>query len=47
VLGELDHRTAAEALEQGVDPKAVWFAVCRAQDVPEARWWGRDWPPRG
>lgn len=47
VLGELDHRTAAEALEAGVDPRTVWFALCRAQDVPESRWWGVDRPPRG
>ncbi len=46
VLGELDHRTATEALEAGVDPRAVWFALCRAQDVPESRWWGEDRPPR-
>ena len=46
VLGELEHRTAAEAIEAGVDPRTVWFALCRAQDVPESRWWGVDRPPR-
>lgn len=46
VLGELDHRTATEAIEAGVDPRVVWFALCRAQDVPESRWWGVDRPPR-
>ena len=46
VLGELEHRTAAEAIEAGVDPRTVWFALCRAQDVPESRWWGVDHPPR-
>ncbi len=46
VLGELDHRTATEAIEAGVDPRTVWFALCRAQDVPENRWWGADRPPR-
>ncbi|MFW6188723.1 MAG: DUF3046 domain-containing protein [Actinomycetota bacterium] len=46
VLGELAHRTAVEALEDGVDPRTVWFALCRAQDVPESRWWGVDRPPR-
>ncbi|MFI7484212.1 DUF3046 domain-containing protein [Kocuria sp. M1R5S2] len=47
VLGELDHRTPAEAIESGEDPRTVWFALCRAQDVPESRWWGVDRPPRG
>ncbi|MCG7424673.1 DUF3046 domain-containing protein [Kocuria rhizophila] len=46
VLSEVGERTATEALEAGVDPKSVWFAVCRAQDVPESRWWGPDQPPR-
>jgi hypothetical protein len=46
VLGELEHRTAAEAIEAGVDPRTVWFALCRAQDVPESRWWGVDRPSR-
>ena len=35
-----------KALEDGVDPRTVWFALCRAQDVPESRWWGVDRPPR-
>ena len=30
VLGELEHRTAAEAIEAGVDPRTVWFALCRS-----------------
>ena len=46
VLTELGERTAAEALESGADPKTVWFAVCRAQEIPESRWWGPDQPPR-
>ena len=46
VLSEVGERTATEALAAGVDPKSVWFAVCRAQDVPESRWWGPDQPPR-
>ena len=39
-------KKAAEALESGTDPKTVWFAVCRAQEIPESRWWGPDQPPR-
>ncbi|WP_270254310.1 DUF3046 domain-containing protein [Kocuria marina] len=46
VLTELGERTAVEALEFGTDPKTVWFAVCRAQEIPESRWWGPDQPPR-
>lgn len=46
VLSEVGERTATEALAAGVDPKSVWFAVCREQDVPESRWWGPDQPPR-
>ena len=46
VMTELDNRTAADALEAGVDPKRVWFAVCRAQEIPEHRWWGPDREPK-
>lgn len=46
VVDQLGDRTAAEALEAGVDPKAVWEAVCRAQDVPRERWLGREVKPR-
>ena len=28
VLGSLGHVTAAEALDQGVNPKDVWLAIC-------------------
>lgn len=45
VLSELGDRTAAEALETGSDPRTVWFAVCRAQQIPEDRWWGPDREP--
>lgn len=46
VLGVLDNRTAAEALEAGIPPRDVWFALVRDLDVPEERWWGRDLPPQ-
>jgi len=34
VLGSLGGRTVQEALEAGVDPKAVWRAVCDALELP-------------
>jgi len=37
VLAELDSRTAAQALEEGVDVKTVWRAVCVTFDIPEAQ----------
>lgn len=38
VLTDLGGRTAAQALESGVDPRDVWVALCRDFDVPRARW---------
>ncbi|WAP51016.1 DUF3046 domain-containing protein [Arthrobacter sp. ATA002] len=46
VLGSLGGRTAAEALGGGIEPKAVWLAVCDVQDVPPERRLGRDIPPK-
>lgn len=37
VLAELGSRTAAQALEEGVDVKTVWRAVCVTFDIPEAQ----------
>ncbi|MFC7432771.1 MULTISPECIES: DUF3046 domain-containing protein [unclassified Agrococcus] len=37
VLPGLDGRTGAEALADGVPPRAVWLALCEAQEVPQAR----------
>lgn len=36
VIGELDHRTAQEALDAGVTPKQVWRAVWRVLELPES-----------
>jgi hypothetical protein len=36
VLGELDGRTAQEALDAGEPPKAVWAAVWRILELPES-----------
>lgn len=35
VIGELDSRTAVEALAAGVAPKQVWAAVWRALELPD------------
>ncbi|PPI55548.1 DUF3046 domain-containing protein [Rathayibacter toxicus] len=42
VLTELDGRTADQALRGGTELREVWLALCRANDIPEARWHGRD-----
>lgn len=35
---ELGGRTGAQAIEDGVDPRDVWRALCRDFDVPPHRW---------
>ncbi len=37
VFAELGGRTVMQALEAGIEPRAVWKAVCEAYDVPPAR----------
>ncbi|WP_305094769.1 DUF3046 domain-containing protein [Prescottella sp. R16] len=37
VVGSLDGRTAAGAIEDGVDPRVVWRALCEEFDVPAQR----------
>ena len=32
----------AQALEDGVEPRVVWPALCAARAVPDARRWGND-----
>lgn len=34
VIGDLDHRTAKEALDAGVPPKQVWAAVWKVLELP-------------
>jgi hypothetical protein len=41
-LTDLDDRTSVKALEDGVDPRDVWHALCDAMDVPESRRDGGD-----
>jgi hypothetical protein len=41
VLLELGDRTATAALAAGEDPREVWLAICKANEVPKARWHGK------
>ena len=41
-LGSLGDCTGAQALDEGVEPREVWHALCDELDVPEARRWGAD-----
>jgi hypothetical protein len=38
VLGGFDGRTATQAIEDGVDPRDVWRALCVDFDVPREQW---------
>jgi hypothetical protein len=40
VLGELGDKTGEVAIADAVDPRLVWFAICRATGVPVERWQG-------
>jgi hypothetical protein len=47
VVGALGSRTAAEALDAGMEPREVWHALCDAMEVDEAkRWHHRDEPKK-
>ncbi|GAB6965784.1 MULTISPECIES: DUF3046 domain-containing protein [Corynebacterium] len=35
-------KTPAELLEDGVEPRDIWWALCREHDIPEDRWYGPD-----
>ena len=45
VLGDVGSRTANQAISDGVPPREVWLALCRAADVPRERWYGVGTPP--
>jgi len=45
-LTELGDLTGQVALAQGIDPKDIWLAICKAQDVPEERWLGLNKKPK-
>jgi hypothetical protein len=38
VLSGFGGRTAAQAIEDGVDPRDVWRALCSDFDVPRDQW---------
>lgn len=38
VLSALAGRTAVQAIEDGVDPRDVWRALCADFDVPKDQW---------
>jgi hypothetical protein len=38
VLATLGARTAAQAIDDGVDPRDVWRALCVDFDVPREQW---------
>ena len=38
VLSGFGGRTAAQAIEDGVDPREVWRALCADFDVPRDQW---------
>lgn len=40
VFGTLGDRTADQAIEAGLPPREIWFAVCDAFDVPSTLRWG-------
>ncbi|OBF37773.1 hypothetical protein A5724_11455 [Mycobacterium sp. ACS1612] len=37
-LSEFGGRTAAQAIEDGIDPRDVWRALCADFDVPRDQW---------
>ena len=38
VLSAFDGRTAAQAIEDGIEPRDVWRALCADFDVPREQW---------
>jgi hypothetical protein len=38
VLTKLGGRTPAQAIDEGVDPRDVWRALCADFDVPRDQW---------
>jgi hypothetical protein len=38
VVSEFDGRSAAQAIEDGVEPRDVWRALCVDFDVPREQW---------
>jgi Protein of unknown function (DUF3046) len=40
ILGDIGSLTAEQAIKAGSNPRDIWLALCRAMDVPPARWHG-------
>ena len=40
VLGELGDVTGKQAIKDGVDPRVVWLAICKVNQIPQERWNG-------
>ncbi|MBO0853208.1 MAG: DUF3046 domain-containing protein [Nocardia sp.] len=38
VLPAVGGRTGAQAIEEGIDPREIWRALCADFDVPRNRW---------
>lgn len=38
VLAGVGGRTAVQALDDGIDPRAVWRALCADFDIPPQQW---------
>ena len=38
VLSRLGGRTSEQAIEDGIDPREVWRALCADFDVPRDQW---------
>lgn len=42
VIGALGNKTAEQALDEGVEPRDVWHALCDELGIPDAQRWGSD-----
>jgi hypothetical protein len=45
VLTDLGDLTGEQALEASYEPKEVWLAICRTQNIPSERWAGLNKKP--
>ena len=45
-LTELGDLTGQKALAAGIEPKEIWQAICKAQNVPVERWQGLNKKPK-
>jgi hypothetical protein len=46
VLTEFGDRTAAMCLADGENPREVWLAICKTNEVPKSRWHGKSKPTK-